>query len=86
VIANGINFFVAGYETTASTLSLATYCLALFPKCQKALIEEIDETFGGKDRNDDEIDQEVTYDKVNKMVYLDAFLNETLRFISSVAR
>ena len=36
--------FLAGYETTASTLAFLAYCLAINPECQKKLVNEIDET------------------------------------------
>ena len=38
--------FLAGYETTASTLAFLAYCLAINPECQKKLVNEIDETLG----------------------------------------
>lgn len=38
-------FLIAGYETTNSTLSFATYLLATNPECQKKLLREVDEFF-----------------------------------------
>ena len=38
-------FLAAGYETTATTLAYLCYYLALYPKIQKKLQDEIDEYF-----------------------------------------
>lgn len=43
---NAIIFFIAGYETTASTMAFMAYCLATNPDCQKRLINEIDSAIG----------------------------------------
>lgn len=43
ILAQSILFFLGGYETTANTLSLFGYCLAINPDVQERLIEEIDE-------------------------------------------
>jgi len=71
ILAQGLLFFLAGFETTANTLSLLGYSLATHPECQEKLINEIDEVM--KDQT------EVTHDIVNKMPYLDMCLSETLR-------
>ena len=41
-MAQSLLFFLAGYETTATTLSFVGYCLATNQDCQERLIEEID--------------------------------------------
>lgn len=43
---NSVMFMVAGYETTATTLTFTAYCLATNPECQEKLIAEIDSTIG----------------------------------------
>lgn len=43
VLAQGIVFFLAGYETTANTLALFGYQLAVNPDIQERLIKEIDD-------------------------------------------
>jgi cytochrome P450 len=40
--ANSLTFFIAGYDTTANTLSFACYCLATNPEIQDKVFEEID--------------------------------------------
>ena len=42
--AQSLVFFLAGYETTASTLAFLAYCLATNPDCQEKLLREIDNT------------------------------------------
>ncbi|PRD33590.1 UNVERIFIED_CONTAM: Cyp3a13 [Trichonephila clavipes] len=44
LVAQCIMFFIAGYDTTASTLSFATYMLALYPDIQEKVYEEIVDT------------------------------------------
>lgn len=70
VLINSIIFMVAGYDTTATTLSWLIYDLVTNPDCQDKLIQEIDTEIG---------DSETTYDNVFKLRYLDMILNETLR-------
>ena len=41
-MAQSMLFFLAGYETTATTLSFAAYSLATNPECQCRLLQEID--------------------------------------------
>ncbi len=41
VVAQNILFFLAGYETTATTLSYLIYNLAVYPDIQEKLYEEI---------------------------------------------
>ncbi|KAF8796820.1 Cytochrome P450 3A31 like protein [Argiope bruennichi] len=43
LVAQSVIFFVAGYDTTASTLSFATYLLAaLKPRYSRQMREEVD--------------------------------------------
>lgn len=77
VTGNAIVFFIAGYDTTASTLAFMAYCLATNPDCQERLISEIDSAIG----------QELpTYDNVQTIEYLDRVLNETLRLYPPATR
>lgn len=48
VLAQSLLFFFAGYETTANTLSLFAYCLAVNQDCQDKLIAEIDQVMQGQ--------------------------------------
>ncbi|GFG30581.1 hypothetical protein Cfor_10498 [Coptotermes formosanus] len=65
-------FFLAGFETSSTTLSFCLYELAVNPSIQTKLREEIDvtlEKFGGQ----------ITYDAVQGMRYLSQVIDETLR-------
>ena len=41
VLAQGIQFFIAGYETTATTIAFLLYNLALYPEIQGKVNDEI---------------------------------------------
>ncbi|KAL9853865.1 thromboxane-A synthase isoform 1-T4 [Geothlypis trichas] len=64
-------FLVAGYETTTSALSFATYLLATNPECQEKVLQEVDE-FSAKHMVPD-------YQNVQELPYLDMVIAETLR-------
>jgi len=66
-------FFLAGYETTATTMQFLSYHLATHPDLQEKLRSEINEVLeqhGGK----------ITYESIRDMKYLEMCMNETLRF------
>ncbi|XP_072190990.1 thromboxane-A synthase isoform X1 [Excalfactoria chinensis] len=71
-------FLIAGYETTTSTLSFATYLLATNPECQEKLLQEIDE-FSAKHMVTD-------YQNVQELPYLDMVIAETLRMFPPAFR
>lgn len=48
VLAQSMLFFLAGYETTASTLAFLAYCFALNPECQERAHAEVVQTLGDK--------------------------------------
>ena len=63
-MAQALIFLIAGYETSASTLSFALYELALHPEIQQSVRTEIVQVLskhGGK----------LTYDGMQDMSYLD---------------
>nr|KAG5708248.1 hypothetical protein BaRGS_021182 [Batillaria attramentaria] len=80
VLSQGFIVFIAGYETTSSTLRYLTYSLATNPDVQENLFNEIHDVVG---------DGDVTYEQLSKMTYLDSVIAETLRMyppVSFVAR
>ncbi|KAH9511637.1 Cytochrome P450 3A4 [Dermatophagoides farinae] len=76
IVAQSFIFFIAGYETTASTLTFALYELATNPDIQNRLYEEVKAIVD----NGEPLD----YDHVMKLPYLDAIIAETLRLHSPV--
>jgi cytochrome P450 len=46
ITGNAMLFLLAGYDTTASTMTFMAYCLGTNPESQKKLIEEIDSILG----------------------------------------
>ena len=77
-MAQGWIFFIAGYETTATTLSFCSYELALHPEVQEKLFEEVESAVDSKG--------EINYETLSKLPYLDAVLSETLRMYPPVIR
>ena len=72
--AQGILFFIAGYDTTSAALSHLVYYLAENKECQQKLYEELREV------------NEFTYDKLSQLKYLNGVINETLRLAPSLLR
>ncbi|EDX06195.1 GD10157 [Drosophila simulans] len=71
--AQAFVFFVAGFETSSSTMSLCLYELAVQPEIQQRLREEIESVLANVDGG------ELNYDVLAQMTYLDQVLSETLR-------
>ena len=63
-MAQALSFLLAGFETSATTLSFALYELALHPEIQQCLRAEILQTMR-------EHDGKLTYDGIQDMSYLD---------------
>ncbi|XP_053205344.1 cytochrome P450 3A56-like [Panonychus citri] len=67
IVSSAVIFLIAGYETTSTLLTWTTYELARYPEVQEKLYEEIDSL------------DEINYETINKCVYLEAVINESLR-------
>ena len=78
-MATAVIFLVAGYDTTGTTLAFACYELAKNPEIQERLQAEVEEVTGG------DMDEEITYEDLHKMTYLDQIISETLRFHNPIA-
>ena len=48
IVGSSVTFLLAGYETTANTLSFTSYLLAINPDIQEKLQSEIDSYFDDK--------------------------------------
>ena len=64
-------FLVAGMETTAITMATVVHFLTLNPEVCQKVQEEVDEVFEGKD--------ELAYQDIAKLEYLENVIKETLR-------
>lgn len=71
IIAQAVTFLMAGYETTATSLTYATYELALNPEVQDKLCDEVNAVVDSNGRID--------YDVLCRLPYLDAVISEALR-------
>ena len=83
MISQCILFFVAAYDTTTTTITLASYFLALNPEIQERLHEEA-VTVIEKLRSESTIQlydpmKLVTFESLPQFEYLSAVINETLR-------
>lgn len=79
IMAQGIGFFIAGFDTITTTLSTLCYNLAKHPTIQDTVFDEIScvmEKNGGK------IDQE----SINELIYLEAVIQESLRICPPVTK
>ena len=77
ILANSIMFLLAGYDTTASTLTWLAYCLATNMEVQDKLIVEIDQNLGGDSPK---------HDDVMRLKYIDMVVSETLRMYTPTTR
>ncbi|TRY75154.1 hypothetical protein TCAL_08536 [Tigriopus californicus] len=75
VVATALIILVAGYDTTAMTMTYCAYQLAMNPEVQDELLAEIDEAMNNLEHGQDFPD----YSTIMGMPYLDAVLQETLR-------
>ena len=71
ITAQSVVLMAAGYGTASTTLALICYNLALYPDAQGQLYNEIRKYWPDDDRPD--------YDIIQKMLYLDQVICETLR-------
>nr|QFR37028.1 cytochrome P450 6NP1 [Forficula auricularia] len=70
--AQAFVFFLAGFETSSTTMSNALYELAKNPEIQKQTQENIDQVF-------EKYNGKFTYESMAELGYLDNVINETLR-------
>uniref|UniRef100_A0A7E4VSY1 Cytochrome P450 n=1 Tax=Panagrellus redivivus TaxID=6233 RepID=A0A7E4VSY1_PANRE len=78
IVAQSTLFLLAGYETTATTLQFALYCLTHFPKIQDKARSEVKEVFGDKNS--------LNFDDISKLVYVKQVIHETLRMFAAASR
>lgn len=72
VAANAFIFFVAGFETSSSTMAYCLHELARNPELQRRAHEEIDEVMK-------KYNNEITYESMTDLKFLECCIDETLR-------
>eukprot|EP00123_Amoebidium_parasiticum_P004168 comp15453_c0_seq1/m.12423 comp15453_c0_seq1/g.12423 ORF comp15453_c0_seq1/g.12423 comp15453_c0_seq1/m.12423 type:complete len:487 (-) comp15453_c0_seq1:853-2313(-) len=72
-----INFMLAGRDTTAVLMTWAVYRLCIHPDMEEKILTEIENVGGG---------HPLTYEDMNRLEYMQAFLMEVLRLHPSVPR
>ncbi|RLU18766.1 hypothetical protein DMN91_009123 [Ooceraea biroi] len=76
VTSQALSFFIDGYETTSITLSFVGFQLATHPEVQDKLRDEVLTVLN-------KYDNEITYEALREMVYMDQVINESMRLISA---
>ena len=77
IAAQAFVFFLAGFETSSTTMTFCLYELACNPDIQTRLREEIDAVLS-------KYDGKITYEAINEIDYLDKVINgEYLTFLKS---
>lgn len=76
LLANSLLFLVAGFETTASTLSFILHLMAQYPEEQDKLHEELVRRYP--------VDEDLDYSQLQELERLDMFVKEALRLYPPV--
>ena len=79
LVANAVLVVAAGYETTSTLLTYASYSLAMNPEKQQKLREEILSAY-------EAAGNKINYEDLSTLKYLDSVICETLRLYSPVVR
>lgn len=77
ITAQCVLFYIAGYDTTATTLSFVSYCLALHPGVQQRCMDEVERVLAAHGG-------EITYEALAEMTYLDMVFAGKKLYIFSV--
>lgn len=79
IMAQGIGFFIAGFETSSNTMSTLCYNLAMNPDVQDKIVEEISQVL-------EEHNGRIDHETIGHMPYLEAAVDENLRLCPPVTR
>lgn len=77
VASNAVLFFIAGYDTTTSTMTFVMYHLLIHPEICDKVIQEIDDKLDGASPD---------YDNVQELSFLEMCINETMRLFPVTSR
>ncbi|XP_002041509.2 probable cytochrome P450 6a18 [Drosophila sechellia] len=77
IVAQAFVFFIAGFDTSSSTMTFALYELAKNPSIQDKVRAELEQVL-------EQHDQKFTYECIKDLKYLDQVINETLRHYTIV--
>ncbi|XP_069672361.1 cytochrome P450 6k1-like isoform X2 [Periplaneta americana] len=77
IASQAFMFFTAGFESSSTTMSFFLYEMALNPKIQKCVQDEVDDVLENHNGT-------ITYEAIMEMHYLDKCISETLRKYPSV--
>lgn len=77
IASQAVLFILAGYDTTASTMTFVMYHLVIYPEICDKVIAEIDDKLG---------EAVPDYDNVHELTYLEMCINETMRLYPLASR
>lgn len=77
VLSNAFIFMAAGFETTATSLGFIMYLLATHPEEQERLYSEVRDAL-------EDVEGELSYERVHQLKRLDMFIHEALRIYPPV--
>ena len=77
--------FLAGHETSASALAMATYLLSQFPDAQQRLVQEVAGILEARGAKGESPSDPLSFDELRQLSYGVAIFNETLRLYPPVS-
>jgi len=77
--------FLAGHETSASALAMATYLLSQFPDAQQRLVQEVAVILEARGAKGESRSDPLSFDELRQLPYGAAIFNETLRLYPPVS-
>ena len=79
IVANAFLVLAAGFETTATLMTMVSWVLSTEPKIQEKVYQEVLQCYQSKGNKFD-------YDSIGSLPYLEAFLHEVLRMYPPLVR
>jgi len=71
IVWNAYVFLLAGYQTTSSALAYTTHLFSVHPDVQEKVYQEVLEHIG--------LEDDITYENVSSLQYMELVINESLR-------